>query len=75
MKTQKYDIRRLLSDGGGFEERYWKPQNFPVLNQQQMIEYIIHRVEDVTKLIRLKKNNLESQSLTIFMSKIVNTIH
>src|SRR5690242_6160552 len=30
MAVQKYDIRRPESQGGGFEERYWSPCNFPV---------------------------------------------
>ena len=29
MAVQKYDVRR--PDGSGFEERYWSPQNSPVL--------------------------------------------
>jgi len=53
MAVQKYDIQQPASEGGGFEERYWSPLNSPVLNQQGEIEYIIHRVEDVTAFIRM----------------------
>jgi hypothetical protein len=31
MAVQKYDIRRPALEGGGFEERYWSQNNFPVL--------------------------------------------
>ena len=31
LTTQKYDIRRPESEGGGFEERHWRPTNTPVL--------------------------------------------
>jgi PAS domain-containing protein len=31
MPIQKYDIRRPESEGGGFEERHWRPTNSPVL--------------------------------------------
>ena len=52
MEVQKYDIRRPVSKGGGFEERYWSPQNSPVLDKDKEVVYIIHRVEDVTEYIR-----------------------
>jgi signal transduction histidine kinase len=53
MTVQKYDIRRPESEGGGFEERYWKPTNTPVLLGGE-VAYIIHAVEDVTELVRLE---------------------
>ncbi|MBX3119293.1 MAG: PAS domain-containing protein [Fimbriimonadaceae bacterium] len=53
MAIQKYDIRRPESEGGGFEERHWSPVNSPVLNELGEVEYIIHRVEDVTEYVRL----------------------
>ncbi len=55
MAVQKYDIRRPDAEGGGFEERFWSPLNSPVLGTDGKIVYIIHRVEDVTEFIRLKK--------------------
>lgn len=51
MAIQKYDIRR---PDGAFEERYWSPVNSPVLGVGRRIEYIIHRVEDVTDFVRQK---------------------
>ena len=45
MAMQKYDIRR---PDGTFEVRYWLPVNTPVLNAQNELVYIIHKVEDVT---------------------------
>ena len=53
MPVQKYDIRRPDSVGGGFEERYWKPVNTPVLIDDE-VRYIIHAVEDVTELVGLE---------------------
>src|SRR5450432_945397 len=52
MGVQKHDIQRSKSEGGRLEERYWKTVNSPVLNEDKEIEYIIHRVEDVTDLVR-----------------------
>ena len=62
MPVQKYDIRRPAEDGGGFEERYWKPVNTPVVLDGRLA-YIIHAVEDVTHLARmeyLKGKNAEA---------------
>ncbi len=59
MAVQKYDIRRPDSEGGGFEERYWSPVNTPVLGPDQKLVYVIHRVEDVTEFITLKRRNEE----------------
>lgn len=47
----KYDIPRPSSQGGGFEPRFWSAISKPVLNPQGAIDYIIHRVEDVTSFM------------------------
>lgn len=68
MAVQKYDIQRPPSEGGGFEERYWSPLNSPVLGSDNQVQYIIHRVQDVTEYIkqhqlteelRLRTGNME----------------
>lgn len=64
MAVQKYDVRRPLSEGGAFEERYWSPVNSPVLDADLNVQYIIHRVEDVTEFIRLKQLGTEQDKLT-----------
>ncbi|WEZ82535.1 PAS domain-containing protein [Rhizobium sp. 32-5/1] len=63
MAVQQYDIRRPDSEGGGFEERFWSPFNKPVLTEAGAVSYIIHRVEDVTEFIRLKRRGTEQQEL------------
>lgn len=55
MPIQKYDIRRPSEEGGGFEVRYWSARNSPVLDDDGELAYIIHRVEDVTDLVRLEE--------------------
>jgi len=62
MAVQKYDIQRPASEGGGFEERYWNPVNTPVLGPKAELLYIIHRVEDVTEVVRLERQGNEQQS-------------
>ena len=64
MAFQKYDIRRPTAEGGGFEERYWSPLNSPVLNPDGSIEFIIHRVEDVTEFVRLSRLEAERDRVT-----------
>ncbi len=62
MAIQKYDIRRPVSEGSEFEERYWSPINAPVLNKQGDVIYIIHRVEDVTEFVNVKKLHVEQSN-------------
>jgi len=64
MAVQKYDIRRHPSQGDGFEEHYWSPHNSPVLNERGEVEYIIHKVEDVTEYIYLKKMRMEQLKIS-----------
>jgi len=63
MTVQKYDIRRPEAEGGGFEERYWKPLNTPVLIDGR-VAYIIHAVEDVTHVVRMKELEGENEEAT-----------
>jgi len=61
MAVQKYDIPH---PEGGFEERFWSPLNTPVLSKEGEVLYIIHRVEDVTEFIQLKRQGTEQNKLT-----------
>jgi signal transduction histidine kinase len=64
MAVQKYDVRRPESEGGGFEERYWSPQNSPVFGPSGGVQFILHRVEDVTEFVRLKQAGRDREELT-----------
>ena len=64
MPVQKYNIRLPESQGGGFEERFWSPINSPLLGDDGEVRFIIHRVEDVTELVRLKGIEAEHGKLT-----------
>jgi PAS domain S-box-containing protein len=59
MAIQKYDIRR---PDGSFEERYWSPINSAVLGTEGQIEYLIHRVEDVTDFVKQKSQPVSDNS-------------
>jgi signal transduction histidine kinase len=49
MAVQKYDIRGA---DGSFQTKYWSPKNLPVLSSGGDVLYILHRVEEVTELVR-----------------------
>lgn len=67
MAVQRYDIK---NQDGVFKQRYWSPINKPVLDENNEVQYIIHRVEEVTDFVQLaeesektvqQNNLLESQ--------------
>jgi PAS domain S-box-containing protein len=59
MPIQKYDIPKRGPAESGFEVRYWKPVNAPVLDAAGEVVYIIHCVEDVTEQV-LKQHAAEA---------------
>lgn len=64
MPIQKYDIKLPDSEGGGYGERFWSPVNTPILDASGSVQYIIHRVEDVTELVHTKQRGVEQSKLT-----------
>ena len=68
MPVQKYDIR---GPDGNFEEKYWSPKNLPVLSATGEVRYILHRVEDVTELVRASKLGDELRGRTRDMEREV----
>ncbi|WP_210586071.1 PP2C family protein-serine/threonine phosphatase [Streptomyces sp. GESEQ-35] len=53
MALQRYDVE---SPGrpGQWEERYWSPVNAPVFGPNGKVVLLVHRVEDVTELMRAR---------------------
>ncbi len=60
MALQRYDVQ--ARPGGPFEQRYWSPVNIPVLDTEDRVTHIIHRVEEVTDFVRLR--DTEDQATT-----------
>ncbi|WP_153797854.1 PAS domain-containing sensor histidine kinase, partial [Foetidibacter luteolus] len=54
MAIQKYDVPD--PSGNGFVEKYWRPLNSPVFDDQGKVMYIMHQVEDVTDLYQSERN-------------------
>lgn len=53
MALQRYDVEDSVRPGH-WEERYWSPINAPVQGPDGRVAFILHRVEEVTELIRLR---------------------
>ena len=74
MAIQKYDIRRPESEGGGFEERHWSPLNSPLLDAGDRVVAIIHRVQDVTDLVRLEEESAARDKLAQEQHEIISQL-
>jgi signal transduction histidine kinase len=70
MAVQKYDIR---GPDGSFEAKYWSPKNIPVLSPTGELQYILHRVEDVTELVQASELGQELRDRTHQMEREVLT--
>jgi signal transduction histidine kinase len=68
MAVQKYDIRGA---DGSFEAKYWSPKNLPVLSPHGEVLYILHRVEEVTDLVRATEVGEELRGRTRLMEREV----
>jgi len=49
MAIQRYDVR---DPDGCFVERYWRPVNTPLLDEDGTLIYLLHKVEDVTSAVK-----------------------
>lgn len=68
MAVQRYDIR---GPDGRFETKYWSPKNIPVLSAAGEVLYILHRVEEVTELVRATELGEELRDQTRRMEREV----
>ena len=49
MAIQRYDIR--MPDGS-YVQRFWSPQNVPILDEDGEVALLLHRADDITEYIR-----------------------
>ncbi|GII03332.1 ATP-binding protein [Planobispora takensis] len=54
MALQRHDIR--TAPDGPYEERYWSAVNTPVLDEAGRVRHIIHRAENVTEFVHLRRS-------------------
>ena len=72
MAVQKYDIRTNESENSKFEERFWSPTNIPILKNGRL-EWILHRVEDVTDFVRAQdREHAQASQTEEFKNRIIH---
>ncbi|MES2207567.1 MAG: EAL domain-containing protein [Pseudomonadota bacterium] len=57
MPVQRYHIPSVEPEGSRVEERYWSLINSPVMGSDGNVEFIIHRVVDITDVVLNNQNN------------------
>lgn len=72
MPLQRHDVRRA---DGSLEERHWSPLNTPVLDEAGKVQWIIHRVEDVTEVVRLKHEQDAASTFAAEQAHLVAQLH
>jgi PAS domain S-box-containing protein len=68
MAVQRYAVRDAH---GRFEERWWSPVNTPVLGTDGEVALIIHRVEEVTDIVRLRGEAEASDQLARGQQEVI----
>ncbi|MEV0978967.1 SpoIIE family protein phosphatase [Streptomyces sp. NPDC049915] len=61
MALQRYDVESAERPGE-WEERYWSPVNAPVFGPDGEVVLLVHRVEEVTELIRARGGHSGSRA-------------
>lgn len=64
MALQRYDVQSRERPGE-WEERYWSPVNAPVLGADGRVVLMVHRVEEVTELIRARSRRAGDRALVL----------
>lgn len=64
MPVHRFDIHFLGAPENEFVERYWSPISTPVLDAENNIEYIVHRINDVTEFVKLRNSDIEKNRVT-----------
>ncbi|MEC4814702.1 MAG: PAS domain-containing protein [Scytonema sp. PMC 1069.18] len=62
MPLGEYSIFYSKNQENKIEERYWQPVNYPIFGADGEMTYIIHCLEDVTQVVRLKQQQSEQRN-------------
>ncbi len=71
LEMQKYDIPK---PDGSFEVRYWSPSNFPVLDKNGEVLYIIHSVLDITQIVLAEQKEIDLKEANKRMTGILEDV-
>ncbi|MFE1808159.1 PP2C family protein-serine/threonine phosphatase [Streptomyces sp. NPDC059533] len=69
MALQRYDVE-YQDRPGEWEERYWSPVNVPVLAADGSVALLLHRVEEVTELIRARGDRSGSDHASVLEAEL-----
>ncbi|MGW7101639.1 PP2C family protein-serine/threonine phosphatase [Streptomyces sp. NPDC054838] len=69
MALQRYDVEGT-DRPGEWQERYWSPVNVPVLAPDGAVALILHRVEEVTELIRARSTRSGSDGTRVLEAEL-----
>lgn len=70
MARQRYDIPKRSGPGVDFEERFWRVENVPLLATDGSVESLLHRVEDITHVVRLEEaERREAEHATLLRAR------
>lgn len=61
LPVHKYDIRRPADEGGQFEERFWSPANWPILDGSGKLVCLLHKVRDATEQVLAERGRKEAE--------------
>jgi PAS domain S-box-containing protein len=62
MPVRRHDLNHPAESGGGVDERWWITINSPAFGHDGKLAYLIHSVEDVTNLVRLRQQDLRHEA-------------
>lgn len=71
---QRYDLRQSDVEGGGYQEHIWSIINSPVFGADGQVQFIIHRVEDVTDVARQQRSAEEQVKRTAELTQRANLL-
>ncbi|MEU9145467.1 SpoIIE family protein phosphatase [Streptomyces sp. NPDC048349] len=69
MALQRYDVESA-DRPGVWQERYWSPVNVPVLAADGTVALLVHRVEEVTELIRVRGAHSDEDRARVLESEL-----
>ncbi|MFG2024133.1 PP2C family protein-serine/threonine phosphatase [Streptomyces sp. NPDC048825] len=74
MALQRYDVEDPQRPGH-WQERYWSPVNAPVLDSDGQVVLIVHRVEEVTELIRARGGTGSDSRARVLEAELYTRAH
>lgn len=75
MPILKHDIPCPEHLGGGYEPRYWRATNSPVLDGDGTVRWIVHQADDVTELVAQRSATDAGDERAMDELRVLNQLH